>query len=332
MAAALLPARAAAAISPLVAVRTATTAPVARRWPAPGVLLATTVLAVAALAAQVWLDSGWAGNVAAVATDVALVCLFMRLAGRLSAVVLGPLRGRLGFADRLAVDRLARIPDQLALAGAVLALGLGLMLMAGTLSRSFEESVLDFIHHQVRADLVVASTASTGWIESPLPESIGERLAALPGVTRVERVRLAEHQFRDERISIDSLDASAFAPERRGDFVFAAGDPDAALAAVRGGDGRPRVAQLRAPLRRHGRLTARPRHAGGPVRADRCRRRRRLRVAARERDHHPRHLDALVEGPQRQPLPRVAGPRRPPARRCGARSRPTSDARKASRC
>jgi putative ABC transport system permease protein len=236
LAAALLPARAAAAISPLVAVRTATPGPVARRWPAPGVLLGTTLLAGAALAAQVWLDSGWAGNVAAVATDVALVCLFMRLAGRLSAIVLGPLRGRLGFADRMAVDRLTRIPDQLALAGAVLALGLGLMLMAGTLSRSFEESVLDFIHHQVRADLVVASTASTGWIESPLPESIGERLAALPGVARVERARLAEHEFRGERISIDSLDASAFGPDRRSDFVFVAGDPDAALAAVRRGD------------------------------------------------------------------------------------------------
>src|SRR5262249_48439958 len=191
VAAAFLPARAAAAISPLVAVRTATTAPVARRWPAPGVLLRTAVVAAVALAAQVRLDSGWAGNVAAVATDVALVCLFMRLAGRLSAAVLGPLRARLGFADRLAVDRLVRIPDQLALAGAVLALGLGLMLMAGTLARSFEESVLDFIHHQVRADLVVASTASTGWIESPLPESIADRLAALPRGTRVERGRLA---------------------------------------------------------------------------------------------------------------------------------------------
>jgi putative ABC transport system permease protein len=110
------------------------------------------------------------------------------------------------------------------------------MLMAGTLTHSFEESVLDFIRHQVRADLVVASTASTGWIESPLPESIGERLAALPGVTRVERVRLAEHDFRGQRISIDSLDASAFAPDRQGDFVFSAGDPAAALAAVRGGD------------------------------------------------------------------------------------------------
>jgi putative ABC transport system permease protein len=59
----------------------------------------------------------------------------------------------------------------------------------------------------------------------------------LPGVARVERLRLAEHRFRDTRISIDSLEASAFAPERRGDFVFAQGEPDAALAAVRAGRG-----------------------------------------------------------------------------------------------
>src|SRR5262245_29374319 len=234
--AAVLPARAATAISPLAAVRTAGSAPVARRWPAPSVLLAAVVIAPAGLVAQVRFDSAWAGNVGAVATDVALVCLFMRLAGGLSAVVLGPLRARVGFAARLAVDRLARIPDQLALAGAVLALGLGLMLMAGTLSHSFEESVLDFIHHQVRADLVVASTSSTGWIESPLPESVGERLAGIPGVARVERVRLAEYEFRGQRVGIDSLDTGAFAPARRGDFVFSEGDPDAALAAVQKGN------------------------------------------------------------------------------------------------
>src|SRR5262245_43306616 len=130
--AAWLPARTATAIAPLAAVRTAATGPVARRWPAPGVVLAPALVAIAGFAAQVRVGSGWAGNVAAIATDIALVCLFMRFAGRLGAAVPGPLRARLGFAGRLAVHRLARIPDQLALAGGVLALGLGLMFMAGT--------------------------------------------------------------------------------------------------------------------------------------------------------------------------------------------------------
>src|SRR5437870_4767757 len=122
-------------------------------------------------------------------------------------------------------------------AAAVVALGLGLMMTAATVARSFEESVLDFIRRQVHADLVVASTAATGWIEAPLDEAVGDRLAAVAGVARVERVRLAEHDYRGARISIDSLDASAFAPEREGDFSFAAGDPRAALAAVRAGTG-----------------------------------------------------------------------------------------------
>jgi putative ABC transport system permease protein len=101
---------------------------------------------------------------------------------------------------------------------------LGLMLTAATVATSFEESVLGFIRRQVRADLVVASSATTGWIEAPVDESLADRLREVPGVERVERVRLAEHAYRGARISIDSLDASAFAPERRDDFEFAAGD------------------------------------------------------------------------------------------------------------
>ena len=236
LAAALLPARAAAGITPLAAVRTPAQASGGRRWPAPGVLPGALLLVGAGLAAQVRFDAGWGGNLAALAADVALVCAFMRVAGGASARLLAPLGARLGIAGRLAADRLTRLPDQLALAGGVLALGLGLMLMAGTLARSFEESVLDFVRRQVRADLVVSSTSTTGWIETPVPESVGARLAAVPGVARVERLRLAEQDFRGQRISVDSLDASAFGPERRDDFRFAAGDPDAALAAVRTGD------------------------------------------------------------------------------------------------
>ncbi len=237
IAAAILPAGEAVRVSPLAAVRPAAPVEGTRRWPARGAVSAALLVAVGALFVEVRHDSAWAGNVAALATDFALVCLFMRWANVVAAFVLRPFRPLLGFSGRLAIDRLTRIPDQLALAGGVLALGLGLMLMAGTLARSFEESVLEFIRHQVRADLVVASTASTGWIESPLPASVGATLAALPGVARVERLRLAEHDHHGTRISIDSLDPSAFAAERAGDFVFAEGEPQAALAAVRDGTG-----------------------------------------------------------------------------------------------
>ena len=226
------PARAAVRVAPLAAVRRAGP-PEDRRSSAPGALAAALVLTAVGLVAEIRFDSPWGGNLAALATDFFLVVLFMREARLLSAVVLRPLRGR----GRLAVERLADIPPELALAGGVLALGLGLMIMAGTLARSFEASVLDFIHHQVRADLVVASTATTGWIESPVHEDLAARLLAVPGVARIERVRLAEHEYEGGRISIDSLDETAFAPDRTQDFIFAAGDPASALDAVRTGTG-----------------------------------------------------------------------------------------------
>src|SRR3989441_891502 len=205
--AAWLPARDAALVSPLVAVRTAAEANPMRRWRPRGAIGTAIALTGGALWAETRFDSPWCGNVAALAADFALVLVFMRLAGRVAALFLAPAREALGFAGRLAVDRLVHIPDQLALAAAVLALGLGLMMTAATVARSFEESVLDFIRRQVRADLVVASTATTGWIEAPLDEAVGDRLRAVAGVARVERRRPAQPTLPGARLSHDSLHA-----------------------------------------------------------------------------------------------------------------------------
>ena len=231
------PARQATRISPLAAVRTSAPGAAPARWPDPATIAAATVVTAVALWAEVRFDSAWAGNVAALAADVALAGIVVRSAGAVARGLSSPLRARLGVAGQLVVRRLVAIPAPLALAAGVLALGLGLMLMSATLATSFEESVLEFIRRQVRADLVVASSATTGWIESPVDEGIGTQLSALPGVTRVERLRIAEHDHDGTRISIDSLDASAFAPERAADFSFTAGEPSAALAAVRDGTG-----------------------------------------------------------------------------------------------
>lgn len=235
--AAWIPARDAALVSPLAALGAGEVGEGARRWRLSGAIAAAVAITAAALWIEVRFDSPWSGNVAAVAADFALVLMFMRVAGPVALLLLRPVRRAVGFPGRLAIDRLTQIPDQLALAAGILALALGLMLMSATLATSFEQSVLGFIRRQVRADLVVASTATTGWIESPLPEALAERLAAIPGVTRVEGLRLAEHDHDGVRISIDSLDASAFGPGREADFMFSDGDPPAAVAAVRAGAG-----------------------------------------------------------------------------------------------
>ena len=235
--AALLPARAATAVSPLAATRAEP--PDTRRearWPARGAVAAAAAITALAAWAQVVLDSAWAGNAAALALDVLLVCLFMRHGRGLARATLGRLRPLAGVGGRLAIDRLGALPAPLALAGGVLALGLGLMLMAGSLAESFERSVLDFIRHQVRADLVVAAPTTTGWVETPLAGTLADALGRVPGVAGVERLRLAEHDHHGTRISIDSLEASALGADRAGDFVFAAGEPVAALARVQRGE------------------------------------------------------------------------------------------------
>jgi putative ABC transport system permease protein len=232
-----LPGRAAVGVPPLAALGRGPSAAIGQGRAVVGI----GALAAAVTAAALWLATRHAvptsGNVAALAADVACVCAVMWLASRLAPALVAPVRAAVGGAARIALHRLAAMPDQLALATGVLALALGLVILAGTLVRSFEESVLDFIRRQVRADLVVASTATTGWIEAPVDARLGTALAAVPGVARVERLRLAEHEHDGERISIDSLDEPAFAPGREGDFVFTAGDPTAALAAVRAGRG-----------------------------------------------------------------------------------------------
>src|SRR5438132_1368151 len=189
---------------------------------------------VAALVLGEALATGIVGAAAGVPLGIVLARLLLRTVTESTELIFS----MTVFTARLELSTSALVGGvATALGAAVLALGLGLMMTAATVARSFEESVLDFIRRQVRADLVVASTATTGWIEAPLDEAVGDRLRAVAGVARVERVRLAEHTFQGARISIDSLDASAFAAERAADFSFAAGDARAALDAVRAGTG-----------------------------------------------------------------------------------------------
>ena len=228
--------------------------PVARRWPAPGVVLGgARAWSIAGLAAQVRLDSGWARQRRRARRR--------RRAGlRRSCAVAGraqrracsrPLRARLGFAGRLAVDRLgahagpararrrrarARArPDAHGRHARAQLRGIGARLHPPPGARRPGGRV-DRDHG---LDRVAAARSRSATGSPPCPASRASSACGSPSTTSAA-----------QRISIDSLDASAFAPERRDDFVFSAGDPAAALAAVRGGDARAGVAQLRAPASR----------------------------------------------------------------------------------
>src|SRR2546428_8366919 len=96
--AAWLPARDAARVSPLVAVRTAAEANPMRRWRPRGAIVAAALLTGCALCAETRFDSPWCGNLAALAADLVLVLVFMRLACPVAAPFLAPPRQALGLA------------------------------------------------------------------------------------------------------------------------------------------------------------------------------------------------------------------------------------------
>src|SRR2546422_381577 len=218
--AAWLPARDAALVSPLVAVRTAEGANPMRRWQPRGTIVAAVLLTGGALWAETRFDSPWCGNVAALAADFALVLAFMRLAGRAAALFLRPARrGR----RRSPRGRGGRGPGR---------------------ARAARRARLPRCAHQHRL-------------------AGRERLCTRAG---------GGLQLRGGRCA-----GGARRGARR--------------------HGRPRVAQLRAPVRRGRGRDAPPRHARRAVRGAGGRRGSRLRLAARQRHPRAARLPALVAGP-----------------------------------
>jgi len=167
------------------------------------------------------------------------------------------------------------------------------MMTSATLARSFEESVLAFIRRQVRADLVVASTAATGWIEAPLDESLGGppardpgRHARRAGAPRRARLPRRAHQHRlarRERVRVRARAGLRLLSGRAGGRARRRPRRD-------GGARLPNFARQFPRGRRH---DARARHARGAVRRARGAASGRLRFAPRKRQYRrARHTSA----------------------------------------
>jgi putative ABC transport system permease protein len=197
-------------------------------------LAGATIVAVSLL--SIWLEHAtrsvvW-GNVGASLWYLAAVILSIPLMSGVCRVLQNFLPRVFGLEGRMAVESLTRSPGRTGVTTAVIGLSLTVALAVSAVALSFRESERNWFI--LTGDLVVSSVATEGgWLESPLSPVVGERIAAVPGVARVESYRVLQGQaFRDGRIAMVAVSPGFIdTPQFRRQFV--AGDPDAAIAAVR---------------------------------------------------------------------------------------------------
>jgi putative ABC transport system permease protein len=176
---------------------------------------------------------GNVGNVIWLLSAVVVSIPLMSWTTRLLRVVLPRWFGLEG---RIAAESLMRAPGRTGVTTAVIALSLCLAVAVSSIARSFRESERNWFI--LSGDLVVSAvTTEGGWLETPLSPAVGDALARLPGVARVETYRvLSGQEYEGARIAVVAvspgfIDTDIFRRQ------VVAGDVDDAVRAVTTRDG-----------------------------------------------------------------------------------------------
>jgi putative ABC transport system permease protein len=127
-----------------------------------------------------------------------------------------PLLEHGGGADgRLAAHSILSQPGRSALTVATLGLGLGTVLMFGTLAWSFEQTLVGILTRSLRADLIVSSAfVSGGYWSAPLRDDLVAAAASVDGVALAAGEQSKEVAFRGESVFLKTYDPVAFRDRR----------------------------------------------------------------------------------------------------------------------
>jgi ABC-type lipoprotein release transport system permease subunit len=145
-----------------------------------------------------------------------------------------------GAEGRVAAESLFRSPTRTGVTIAAIALVLTVAITAASISLSLQRSIASyFLGGFLAADITVSAVATEGgWLESPIPDSLTDEVAAVDGVASVELLRILPGQsFRGERIALAGLSDGLFDPKRYPSGWYRAGDPVTAAVALRAGKG-----------------------------------------------------------------------------------------------
>ena len=112
---------------------------------------------------------------------------------------------------RLVVAQLERAPRGTALTVTTLGIGLGTVILIGTLGWSFEKSIVSVLTDRYSASLVITSAFVRGGYESaPLSDGVLRELAQVPGVAVVAGEQHRRVSYQGSSVILAAFDASCF--------------------------------------------------------------------------------------------------------------------------
>lgn len=201
-----------------------------RHWPAYlGLGLVAVVLLFVVLALRDWFPMDWARALLPGMTSLMVVGVVLAFSPLVPPLLTGTawlFRPLLGLAGRLAARQLARHPGRTALTASVLLVGVITSIGFGQSMRNNIRDIHKWAGHTINRDFYVRGNMPDTTVTitaSPLPESVGTELAALDGVSHVDRVCFLPARVQERPVVVISFNLQADLPLP---FALTAGDPE----------------------------------------------------------------------------------------------------------
>ncbi|HEY2931411.1 MAG TPA: FtsX-like permease family protein [Acidobacteriota bacterium] len=232
---ALIPARAAARVDPVLALQKGKfqmlMAGESRRRRLIGGTLLVAALAFSFFAPGAGLTAQYANFIL---VFVGLALLVPSIAHGLARLLRHPWQRFFGVEGALACDSLIQAPRRTSSTVGALMFSLAFTVSNSTLTVSIKQSFLNWMKQTINADMFVTSTENLASRVFHFPPAMAADLAAVPGVRQVDSVRILNHDYRGNPVLLFSIEMSHFF--RRASFILKEGNAGTIERALTGSD------------------------------------------------------------------------------------------------
>jgi putative ABC transport system permease protein len=174
------------------------------------------------------------GYLAALLVIVAAAYAIPALVNSLSSLTAQSLRKLLGVEGLLASRSLAASLNRTSVLVAALSTAIAMMVSVGIMVGSFRQTVVTWMNGQLPADLYIRPAGRLAADRHPtLSPDLAEKIAALPGVASVDRLRAYEITYDGMPVTLASMEMTTSRSYRNSDF-FSGRPAEAVLAELRG--------------------------------------------------------------------------------------------------